>query len=113
MTHQEQAAYDASMRAAAEMNAAAEALEQRAKTLREESARLWSAASQYQGPDLEDVQQRSCKSKARYKTAQGAGEAARVFTARRGDKLRVYPCQFCQGFHLTKETLEQFARVDE
>lgn len=52
---------------------------------------------------------RSCLAKRSYLTISGAGEAAAHFVKARPDTpLRVYPCTFCNGFHLTSTPLEDF-----
>jgi hypothetical protein len=53
---------------------------------------------------------KSCASKRRYRTPEAAGKAANM-AHRRGsrDELRIYPCELCGGFHLTKTSLDQVA----
>lgn len=46
---------------------------------------------------------RSCEEKARYSTQYAGVIVAQGMFKRHGDKLRVYPCRFCKGFHLTKQ----------
>jgi hypothetical protein len=70
------------------------------------------SASEPEAPATADpeVIERSCTSKARYGSPAAAGRAAQRARNERGvTGLRVYPCAFCHGFHLTKESLEAFA----
>lgn len=100
--------YDVLTSQASELEAAATKLEEQAAVVRAQASGLRKLAFEQSPEASEEVRQRSCQGKARYKTAAGAGEAAKVFKARRGDDLRIYACEFCQGFHFTKKTLEQF-----
>ena len=43
----------------------------------------------------------SCGSKKRYSSIEYAGQLAAKLKAERGVNLRIYPCMFCGGFHLT------------
>lgn len=61
------------------------------------------------GEDAQVAMERSCQSKRRYKSAEGAGQAAVSAQARGESGLRVYQCPFCQSFHLTKGDLAGFA----
>ena len=57
---------------------------------------------------IEDLYLNGCARKTRYKTPEAAGRGAESAHSKGSiDKLRVYPCQFCQGFHLTHTTLEE------
>lgn len=59
--------------------------------------------------DPQDVMDRACTQKTRYRSPAAAGAAAKTAKEQRGvNDLRVYPCQFCAGFHLTKESLDYF-----
>jgi hypothetical protein len=60
--------------------------------------------------DGRDFLVKSCQSKRSYKTPEAAGNAAASAKEKSGDTLRVYGCPLCQGFHLTKGDLEEFAR---
>jgi len=44
----------------------------------------------------------SCRKKKRYPSQHEAKVAASCCRNRRGVKLRVYPCEICGGWHLTK-----------
>lgn len=63
-----------------------------------------------QSADDENAEaRRSCADKKRYPTPEKAGAAAkRNYT---GDELRIYVCDRCGGYHLTKSPLEERAGV--
>lgn len=44
-----------------------------------------------------------CGKKARYRDQSEARVIANRLETKRGDKLRVYECPHCHGFHLSKE----------
>ena len=44
-----------------------------------------------------------CDSKRRYVTPQEAERSAKTARRKRDEKLRVYRCPHCQGWHLTKK----------
>lgn len=46
---------------------------------------------------------RSCVSKVRYRDRQEAVIALQKATRRRGTPLRIYDCDLCRGFHLTRK----------
>lgn len=60
------------------------------------------------GLDGLEAMRKSCLSKRRYATPERAGQAA---AARKESHLRVYPCPFCRGFHLTRQAIEAFAET--
>lgn len=60
--------------------------------------------------DGRDFLVRSCQSKRSYKTPEAAGNAAASAKEKSGDTLRVYGCPLCQGFHLTKQGIDDFSR---
>jgi len=45
---------------------------------------------------------KSCKSKRRYRTFEFAEKVREKCEAERGDKLRVYWCSLCLGYHITR-----------
>lgn len=56
-----------------------------------------------QAPPSED-EERSCLRKKRYGDPALAEQVADRCWRKRGVELRVYPCTYCGGFHLTKAT---------
>lgn len=64
--------------------------------------------------DLLDQMRSACAKKKRYRTAEAAGASAE-YAHQKGstDKLRIYPCSVCSGFHLTKVELAAFAGTTE
>lgn len=48
-----------------------------------------------------EAQRRACTSKARYDTREDAEEAARTSRFSGRKTLRVYRCDYCDGWHLT------------
>jgi hypothetical protein len=85
-------------------------LEAEAADIRRRAAALKQRGLEYDHNAMEDERARSCTGKNRYKTAKAAGTAADKALRERGTKLRVYPCVFCDGFHLTKTDLETFVQ---
>jgi hypothetical protein len=60
----------------------------------------------------EDALVSSCQKKNSYRSAAAAGRAAETARNRGSkDRLWIYPCSFCEGFHLTKQSPEKFAGV--
>ena len=53
--------------------------------------------------------QAGCAGKKRYRTVEAAGASAAMAKERRGVSLRVYQCPACQAFHLTKDSIKDFA----
>ncbi len=51
--------------------------------------------------------ERSCIGKRAYTTPEAAGRAALNAVEARGVGLRIYKCEFCPDFHLTKQTLDE------
>ena len=49
-----------------------------------------------------------CSRKKRYSTKHFANEVAQKVQKRRGDRVRVYECPSCQGFHLTRMDVEDW-----
>lgn len=84
-------------------------LEAEAADLRRRAAALKQRGMEFDHDAMEDERARSCTGKNRYKTAKAAGTAADKAKRERGANLRVYPCVFCDGYHLTKTDLETFA----
>lgn len=54
---------------------------------------------------------RSCAEKKVYRTPDAAGSAAAYRRAAGAPELRVYKCTYCQHYHLTSATLEDFVGV--
>jgi hypothetical protein len=54
---------------------------------------------------------RGCQDKRFYSTPERATTAATQRSKASGVNLRVYGCQACGGYHLTKQSLEEFAGV--
>ena len=52
------------------------------------------------------LQYHSCTSKIRYRNQSDARDAAKTAYRLRGTKLRAYRCEFCNGWHLTKQRAE-------
>jgi hypothetical protein len=69
-----------------------------------------SAPSEATEEELEEFRHRSCVRKKSYSTPERAGSAAQTALALRNEKLRIYPCTICRGYHLTKVPLEVAAR---
>lgn len=49
------------------------------------------------------LQKKACTSKVRYDTREDAEEAARTSRFAGGKTLRVYRCDYCDGWHLTSK----------
>lgn len=56
---------------------------------------------------------RGCLGKKRYGTVKFAEKIASRAKGERGTELRVYSCLACQGFHLTKQTIERLSVANE
>ncbi|TAL29068.1 MAG: hypothetical protein EPN98_21745 [Phenylobacterium sp.] len=65
-----------------------------------------SAPTETTDEEIEDFRRRSCVSKKSYSTPERAGSAAQTALALRNEKLRIYPCTICRGYHLTKVPLD-------
>lgn len=64
---------------------------------------VFARESRRSSEEMGEAQRRTCLAKNRYDTREDAEEAARACTANGRRALRVYRCDYCDGWHLTSK----------
>ena len=63
--------------------------------------------------DIEQHRARACTSKRLFADKASAKAEAKIIAKKRGTKLRVYACHFCDGYHLTSRSLADIEGIQQ